>query len=253
MSLGGIRGESGHVHHVTECMHEHTHYKKEGNVGAAASANTSVQPSQVPGAQEGQISISAWVDRMLGKGKGFLKGIWGTNETATSGEAGNKSGEAQVLAQIREDGGAEGISANVAGQNGRQPDAWQAMVTHGPNAPQVAAAATAVTQGQNIQDNPYFAAAEEIGGRQDTLWRKAKVRFKDVAGRLAGHLPGRFSGFFQTRNSFQAKQEKPKQDLRKHSKYRKDEVEIDCVLTDDSYLLDSYDRKGEYSKLSTKK
>ncbi len=80
-----------------------------------------------------------------------------------------------------------------------------------------------------------------------------KVRFKDITGQLAGHLPKKFSGFLQTRNSFQARQQKPKQDLRKHSKYREDKVEIDCVLTDDSYLLDSYDRKGEYSKLSTKK
>ena len=106
---------------------------------------------------------------------------------------------------------------------------------------------------QGMQENPYFSAVENIGGRQETLWRKMKVRFKDITGQLAGHLPKKFSGFLQTRNSFQARQQKPKQDLRKHSKYREDKVEIDCVLTDDSYLLDSYDRKGEYSKLSTKK
>lgn len=250
MGLGGIGRESGHVHHVTECMYDHAHFKKDGNMGGGASANTAVQSYQAPEVQEGQFSVSAWLDKMLGKGKGFLKGVWGTNETAAAGDAGNRSGEAQVLAQIREDGTVGGISANVTGQNSRQPDTPQAMVSH---APQVAAAATAVTQPQGIQDNPYFAAAENIGGRQDTLWRKMKVKFKDMTGQLAGHLPKRFSGFLQTRNSFQAKQEKPKQDLRKRSKYRKDQVEIDCVLTDDSYLLDSYDRKGEYSKLSTKK
>ena len=79
-----------------------------------------------------------------------------------------------------------------------------------------------------------------------------RVKFKELTGHLAGHLPGNFSGT-QTKGSFQAKQEHSKEDLRKHSKYRKDELEIDCILMDDSYLLDSYDRKGEYSKLSTKK
>ena len=41
--------------------------------------------------------------------------------------------------------------------------------------------------------------------------------------------------------------------MRRRSKYRQDELEIDCVLTDESYLLDSYDRKGEYSQLTTSK
>jgi hypothetical protein len=72
-----------------------------------------------------------------------------------------------------------------------------------------------------------------------------------VASQLADHLPGRFFGF-QTRSSFQSGS-RPKGDLRRKSRYRKDEVEIDCILTDDSYLMDSYDRKGEYSKLTTKK
>lgn len=256
MQLGGIGGESGHTshaHHVTECMHEHTHFQK--NVGAmgGAGSRSAVQVPQAAGQQEGQLSISAWAEKVLGKGRNLLKGIWGANETAAAGEAGDKSGEAQVLAQIREDGAAWGIGADVAGYSGRQPDARQDMMAHGPHAPQVAAAATAVTSPQSIQDNPYFAAVENIGGRQDTLWRKVRVRFKDIAGQLAGHLPRKFSGFLQTKNSFQAQQEKPKQDLRRRSKYRRDEVEIDCVLTDDSYLLDSYDRKGEYSKLSTKK
>ena len=72
-----------------------------------------------------------------------------------------------------------------------------------------------------------------------------KVKFYSIAGQLLGR--------FSNRNSLQSKQEKPKEDRRKHSTYRQDDVEIDCILTDDSYLMDSYDRKGEYSKLSVKK
>lgn len=212
-----------------------------------------VQLQQAAASQEGQLSLSAWMERILGKGKSLLKGIWGSNETAAAGEAGDKTGAAQVLADIREESMSDGISANVAGQNSRQPDVSQMLTAQPPHTAHIAAASTAVTPQQTIQENPYFSAVENIGGRQDTLWQKVKVRFKDAAGQLAGHLPRKFSGFLQTRNSFQAKQEEPKKDLRKHSKFRRDEVEIDCVLTDDSYLLDSYDRKGEYSKLSTKK
>ncbi|RKJ19708.1 hypothetical protein D7X48_12120 [bacterium D16-50] len=256
MRLGGIGGESGHtsdMHRVTECMHDHAHFRKDGSMAGGAGPKGAEQTSQTAGLQEGQLSLSAWMEKVLGKGKSLLKGLWGGNEIATAGEAGDKSGEAQVLAQIREDGQAEGIGAGAAGQNGYLPESPRSNVSQIPHAPQVAAAATAVAPPQVMQENPYFSAVENIGGRQETLWRKMKVRFKDITGQLAGHLPKKFSGFLQTRNSFQARQQKPKQDLRKHSKYREDKVEIDCVLTDDSYLLDSYDRKGEYSKLSTKK
>ncbi len=93
--------------------------------------------------------------------------------------------------------------------------------------------------------NPYFVPVEDMVKPQpDTPWEKMRLVVKDIT----KHLQKQFSG----KNSFQMKQEQPKEDMRKHSRYRKDELEIDCVLTDDSYLLDSYDRKGEYSKLSTK-
>lgn len=256
MQLNGIgSGHDAHAHQITQCMHEHTHFKKDGTISGGASSNAGIQSLQTESSQEGQLSLSAWMERLLGKGKHLLRGIWGSNETASSGEAGDRSGAAQILADIREESMADGISANVAGRNGRQPDATQMLDEHirTPHTSQIAAAATAVTPQQTIQDNPYFSPAENIGGRQDSLWQKMRVRFRDAAGQLAGHLPKKFSGFLQTRNSFQAKQEQPKKDLRKHSRFRRDEVEIDCVLTDDSYLLDSYDRKGEYSRLSTRK
>lgn len=97
-----------------------------------------------------------------------------------------------------------------------------------------------------VQDsNPYFSTIEDAAKEKKSIRERIKVRFQEIAGQLTG----RFSG----KNSFQTRQEKPKEDLRKHSTYKKDDLEIDCILTDDSYLLDSYDKKGEYSKLSTKK
>ena len=97
---------------------------------------------------------------------------------------------------------------------------------------QIAAASGAVPLPRAVQDNPYFSAVEDTGNLKQTFWQRVKVRFHNVSGQLSGRLPRKYFGF-QTRNSFQAKQKKPKEDLRKHSRYRQDTVEIDCVLMDD--------------------
>lgn len=94
-----------------------------------------------------------------------------------------------------------------------------------------------------MQNNPYFVPVPEE--KRENLLQRMRVRFQSIT----KYFTNQFSG----RNSFQTKQEKPKEDLRRHSRYREDDTEIDCVITDDSYLLDSYDKRGEYSKLSAKK
>ena len=109
---------------------------------------------------------------------------------------------------------------------------------------QVARAATAVPPPQTITHNPYFSALGDTGAQQQTLWQRLKVKFESITGYLTKHFS------FSNPNNFQAKQEKPKEDLSKRSRYREDEMEIDCVLTDESYLMDSYNSKGEYSRLA---
>lgn len=248
MQFNGVgREHSPEMHKITSCMHEnHTQHQKTGASGAAG-AGLNAQPARSSAEPEGQFSLSAWVERTLGNGKRLLRAVWGGNETASAGEAGDKCGEAQVLAQINESNAAERTDAGVMGQESPQADP-----SRNPHTPQIAAAATALTQSQTIQNNPYFSAVEDTGRKQETLWQKVRVKFKDIAGQLAGHLPGKFFSA-QPGNSFQAKQEHSRKDMRRRSKFREDEVEIDCVLTDDSYLLDSYDRSGKYSKLSAKK
>lgn len=249
MQLNGVGVEhSPEMHQITSCMHEnHSQHQNTGAAGAAASG-LDVQTAQPSAEPEGQFSLSAWVERTLGNGKRLLRAIWGSNETASAGETGEKIGEAQVLAQINDISTAE--RPDVGATMG--PDSSQADHSQTPHTPQIAAASTALTQSRTIQNNPYFSAVEDTGRKQETLWQKVKVKFKDIAGQLAGHLPGNFFST-QTGNFFQAKQEQPKKDMRRHSKFREDEVEIDCILTDDSYLLDSYDRSGKYSKLSAEK
>lgn len=248
MQFNGIGSDhhTAEVHHVTNCMHDHTRGIKEGAAASPASAASSTQNVITDLQQEGQFSLSAWWNNTLENGKRLLRNIWGSSDVPGLGEAGDKSGAAQVLAQISEDGVSEGIGANVAGQGHNQPDASSMLHT-----PQIAAAATMVRQSHTIGNNPYFSAIEDTGRQEETLWRKVRVKFENVAGQLTGHLPRKFFNF-QAKNSFHEKQEKRKEDMRKHSRFRKDEVEIECILTDDSYLLDSYDRKGEYRKLTTK-
>lgn len=246
MQFNGIgSGHDSDMHHVTNCMHDHAHYKRQEGADGAGASGMEAQAMEMMQKQEGELSLSAWLDRMLGNGKRFLHGIWSGGE-GIEGSGDSKADTAQVMAQIGDVSTAARFGVGSSVTDGHQPDAVSAA-----HVSQIAAASAAVPLPKSIQDNPYFSAIENTGG-QETLLQKAKVKFKDITGQLAGHLPG---GFFSARNrgSFQAKQEKSKEDLRKHSRFHGDELEIDCILTDDSYLLDSYDRKGEYSKLSAKK
>lgn len=253
MQFNGIGGShSADVHHVTNCMHDHTYLGKKGAAASAASPASGTQNVTPEIQQEGQFSLSAWLERTLGNGKRLLGNIWGGSDVPGLGEAGDKSGAAQVLAQVRVDGASEGVSANVAGQSHRQSDASQPpQISQALHAPQIAAAATAVRPPHTVGHNSYFSAIEDTGRQKETLWQKVRVKFENVAGQLTGRLPRKFFDF-QTKSSFHEKQEKPKEDLRRRSKLRRDEVEINSILTEDNYLLDSYDRKGEYRKLSAK-
>lgn len=225
MQLGGIgSGHSRETHQVTGCMHGHEHYRKEAGGPAVSSEMMSSKTLEMQNRQQdAQMSLSAWLQKMLQGGRGFLKGVWGMNAVDnTAAQTGGRSGQAQVMAQLDESARQE------AG-----------------NASKRSAAA---------QENPYFLTVAPGEPRAHmTPLERIRTRVKSVTGQLAGKLPGRFSQF-QAKNSFQAKPDsRPKEDLRKRSKYRKDELEIDCILTDESYLMDSYDRKGEYSQLTTKK
>lgn len=225
--IGGVEGShDSDRHQVTGCMHGHSHYQ-QGNIkaGGADVGSQTAQMQMQKQQQESQLSLADWLQRTLDRGKGILKGIWGTS---TSGPTGDKADSTQVMAQVS-DGGAAAGRGTINGQ-------------------------TAAEQSAALQGNPYFAAMPEKNAMAH-MTPFQKVRAKIVAGaeKLAGRLPGK-AFRFQAKNSFQAKSEqRSKEDLRKRSKYRKDELEIDCILTDESYLMDSYDRKGEYSQLTTKK
>lgn len=225
MQLGGIgKDHDAHSHQVTGCMHEHTHYQKLGSSGAASSVTTNVTALQkVAEQQEVQFSLVSWMEKARENGRKFLRGIWGTNEVQSASDAGDRDGKGSLMAQPADNAAAGGT-----------PRAGEAAME------------------QQSRLNVYFREVEQKPNLQMTPARRLRVKLKESTAKLFNHLPGNFFGA-RTKHSFQAKQQRTKEDLRRRSKYRTDELEIDCILTDESYLMDSYDRKGEYSQLTTRK
>ncbi|MDL2301400.1 hypothetical protein LJC58_03495 [Lachnospiraceae bacterium OttesenSCG-928-D06] len=105
--------------------------------------------------------------------------------------------------------------------------------------------ASTLIQQKSKDTTPYFSAIEDKGEGKQQFYKKIKIRFQDVTGQLSQR--------FSKNNSFQSKQQEPKENLRRKSRYKDEDREINCVVTDDSYLMDSYNRNGEYSTLTTTK
>lgn len=257
MQVGGVGSNlNEHTHHVTNCLHSHAAEDKHP-MGSMPSQPMSGSPAGTSTVQQIRVSLAEWIADPLKNIRNFASRIWNggdQNGSAVNGSGDRASfGEEQILAGIAEDMDADavgGSSLNGSANHQAEQQAAQMQaqtpdhVTH-LHTPQIAAAASAIQQ-QNIHNNPYFSALEDTGRQPQHIWQKMKVRFHSVT----GFLTKRFS--FSGKNSFQAKQGKPREDLRKRSRYHGENLDVECVLTDDSYLLDSYDRSGNYSQLSTK-
>lgn len=225
MQLNGIGDyHRAEQHQVTRCLHDHESTLKGGaglQIKPGATASQTLQQK----VQQPEFSLADWLRQILQRGRQRLFGLWNGAETVSGGEKAAKGEASSAAPQLNDN--------NVANAQGT------------------------VDRAAILQNNPFFSAvAEPPKASGATLMRKIRLKCKSVAGQLSRHLPERFYNLqkkFQKRGSSQAKKENPREDLRRRSKYREDQLEIDCVLTDESYLLDSYDRKGEYSQLTTKK
>lgn len=209
------------MHQVTNCMHDHGH-SLEGKMSAASSGAAATSQSTAPKTEQLQptFSLSAWLQNTLSGAQAVLFKFFGTTGDGTPGDT-NQNG-AEVMAPIA-------------------PSDMSS-----PHITQVEAVST-LAQPPTIDNNPHFVPIQE----NVTPWQRIKVRFQNVAGSLTGFMAKHFS--FSNNSSFHTRQEKPKEDLSRHNRFRKDEVEINCIITDDSFLMDSYNNKGEYSTLSSKK
>lgn len=220
MQLGGIEREhTRSSHQVTNCMHEHTSYQKTGAAHAAASGMTEKLEQNRQEQLEMQASPLNWLEKLFQKGRQLGRQIWGSSDAAGKAENAALTEGSREVAQT-------GVVASAV-TNGR------------------------VTAEQQSSMSNYFHTLEPAAVPA-TPFQKIRSKIREAASQLADHLPGRFFGS-QGKNFLQTKQEQTKEDLSRRSRYKKEDKEIECILTDDSYLLDSYDRKGEYRQLTTKK
>lgn len=222
MQIGGVGSaleSHSSSHRVTGCMHDHEEGdKKPGGMKALHTVETA-NASQAA-ETEAPVGLNLFQE-LLSIGKRLWGRLWGNDS------AGNGTAAGSETAKIS---GAEGAAA----RNGAQ-----------------ISAATLQTSQAVLQNNPYFTPASAPGEAKTSFIQKVRVKFRDLTGQLTKRFAGRFSHTFSGRKELDSKGRQPREDLRKHSRYREDGLEINCVLTDDSYLMDSYDRKGEYSRLTT--
>lgn len=234
MQIGGLGGShSTGDHHVTNCIHDHHDVQKDtGGMAMKSSAAMEIQGAKGELQQEGLFSLASWLKDTLGSGRGFLQNFWGDG-AVSGGSAGNSS-------------------AVVSGAKSSQ-----AVSQAAPPAGD-AATATAVMSAQipmppdSVNNTGCFSAARDRRNRKQTRWQKIRARLQNESEQLNGRHLKKFFGL-QAKNSSRIKREQPEEDLRRSSRNRRDTVEISAARTEDNYLMDSYDCRGEYSRLTTKK
>lgn len=197
--------------------------KKESAAATVTLSSTATKPN--PESE----STPSLLQSFLQKAKKLWERIWGDTKEV-SGETAEAAKTAGVLKTAEPPKIAEASKTEMA-ETAELSEA--------------AGKATSKVETKRAEESaPYFIVCEEKVKNPTLL-----ERFRMQVSTVTGHLAKRFH--FTNTGSFEAKQQKNKQDLRKKSKYHDKGTEVDCVLTDDSYLMDSYDRKGTYQTLST--
>ena len=225
MQVGGVgSGHDTYSHQVTGCIHEHAENKDVGAAGAKLGSAQAAQTATEVLQENTSVNLMSWVQNIGSKGKQLLQKIWGDNtEDSDAITSQNGSGNHIAGQETLVTGNSVGVKTTL----------------------NRAAVETAAT-------HTYFRPVETKDAMPANPFQKVRYQVQKVARKLMDRLPGRFLGS-QTGDFLQTKQEHTKEDLRKRSQYKEDEQEMECILTDESYLTDSYNRKGEYSHLTTDK
>lgn len=222
MQVGGVgSGHDTYSHQVTGCIHEHGENK---DVGGAGTKLGSVQTAEEVLQENSSVNFMSWVQNISSKGKQLLQKIWGESKEANDA----------ITSQ-------NGSGNHIAGQ--------ETLVTGNSVGVKTTMNRAAV---ETAATHTYFRPVEAKDAMPANPFQKVRYQVQKVARKLMDRLPGRFLGS-HTGDFLQTKQEQTKEDLRKRSQYKQDDQEIECILTDESYLTDSYNRKGEYSHLTTDK
>ena len=225
MQVGGVgSGHDTYSHQVTSCLHEHEANTDTGSMGAKSGTAQTVQMATEVLQENSRGNLLSWVQNIGDSGKQLLQKIWG--ESKESNDA--------ITSQ-------NGSGNHIAGQ--------ETLVTGNSVGVKTAMNRAAV---ETAATHTYFRPVEAKDAMPANPFQKVRYQVQKVARKLMDRLPGKFLGS-HTGDFLQTKQQQTKEDLRKRSQYKQDDQEIECILTDESYLTDSYNRKGEYSHLTTDK
>lgn len=221
--IGGVHNDvnnqnvNGHVHHVTECIHEERTKRKDGGAAGMRDSVT-LQGVQNAETEEPGWNLFQWLSQILGRGAKGIRGFFGI------GQEGLHAGSTVENAENT------GAASNAVSSAMESPARTHAMTEH--------AARYFVPAKEEIPPNNWY----------QNLKQRARIRFGAIRGSLAKYLKQE-QGLHMGTGKNGTSPGKEKEDRRRLSVYKKDELEIDCIITDDSYLLDSYNKKGDYSKL----
>lgn len=225
MQVGGVgSGHDTYSHQVTGCIHEHGENKDVGGAGTKLGSVQTIQTAEEVLQENSSVNLMSWVQNISSKGKQLLQKIWGESKEANDA----------ITSQ-------NGNGNHIAGQ--------ETLVTGNSVGVKTTMNRAAV---ETAATHTYFRPVEAKDTMPANPFQKVRYQVQKVARKLMYRLPGRFLGS-HTGDFLQTKQEQTKEDLRKRSQYKQDDQEIECILTDESYLTDSYNRKGEYSHLTTDK
>ena len=225
MQIGGVgSGHDTYSHQVTGCIHEHGENKDVGGAGTKLGSVQTIQTAEEVLQENSSVNLMSWVQNISSKGKQLLQKIWGESKEANDA----------ITSQ-------NGSGNHIAGQ--------ETLVTGNSVGVKTTMNRAAV---ETAATHTYFRPVEAKDTMPANPFQKVRYQVQKVARKLMDRLPGRFMGS-HTGDFLQTKQKQTKEDLRKRSQYKQDDQEIECILTDESYLTDSYNRKGEYSHLTTDK
>ena len=205
-----------HVHHVTECIHDHRTGQKKETAGGLRDSVT-LSSEQTAQAGEGSQNVFQWMNQVVNQGIAGIKNFFATG-----------------------DGGLSDNPSNNAQPKDMQIATDSVMVQLLPDE-------------KAISDTTakYFVPAREdipANNWYTNLKNRVRIKFGEIRNSLSKYLK-QDQNLNMGAGGSGTPQNRQKEDKSRLSVYKKDELEIDCIITDDSYLLDSYNRKGDYSKL----
>lgn len=205
-----------HVHHVTECIHEHRTEQKRETAGGLRDSVTLSNEQTVHTGETSQ-NLFQWMGQVINQGFTGIKNFFATGD---GGLADNPSHSTHPQ------------DMQIAA------DSVMAQLMPDENAISDTTAKYFVPAQEEIPANNWYA----------NLKSRVRIKFGEIRNSLSKYLKQDQNLNMGAGNSGTS-QNRQKEDKSRLSVYKKDELEIDCIITDDSYLLDSYNRKGDYSKL----